>query len=192
MKNQNHTKLKSAQEKFRKLKQDAPRIAGVVAVAFFKENMRRQGQQLNGSFKPWPRRKFDFNNRKGAALLKKSGALQRNLRYRTSGNRTAIISDLPYSRIHNDGGKIPITSKMRRFFWAKYYEAYGKVTFNIKTREVTKPGGRHNADAEIWKALALTKKTHLDVPARPFIYHTSDLYKQLDEVFIKRVKELFT
>lgn len=192
MRNENHGKLKEAQDKFRRLKQDAPRIAGVVAVAFFKEGMRREGQQLNGSFKQWPKRKFEFNNRKGAALLKKSGALQRDLRFRTSGNRVAVVSNLPYSRIHNEGGKIPITPKMRRFFWAKYMEAYGKVTFSIKSKQMTKAGTRQNADAEIWKALALTKKTHLDVPPRPFLYHTTDLYKELDEVFIKKVKEIFS
>jgi phage gpG-like protein len=191
MKNENHGKLKEAQEKFRKLRQQAPRIAGTVAVAFFKEGMRRQGQQLNGTFKPWKKRKFELNSRKGAAVLKKTGALQRDLRFRTAGKKVAVVSSLPYSKIHNEGGQIPITSKMRRFFWAKYMEAYSKVTFSVKTKQMTKPGTLHNNDAEIWKALALTKKKHLDVPPRPFLYHTTDLYKQLDAVFIQRVKELF-
>ena len=42
-----------------------------------------------------------------------------------------------YAKIHNEGGKILITPKMRRFFWAKFKET-GK---------------------EYWKGLALTKNT---------------------------------
>lgn len=56
-------------------------------------------------------------------------------------------SKVPYARIHEKGGMIKITRKMRGFFWAKFAE----------TNE-----GR-------WKAMALTKQSHINIPARPYL-----------------------
>ncbi|MCX7737477.1 MAG: phage virion morphogenesis protein [Candidatus Kapabacteria bacterium] len=67
---------------------------------------------------------------------------------------------MTYAAIHQYGGNItlyiPITSKMRKFFWAKYY----------------------NTGLVNWKAMALTKKKELKptirIPARPYITLTKD------------------
>ena len=80
---------------------------------------------------------------------------------RPQGKSSIIISaNSPYAAIHQFGGTlkptIPISLKMRKFFWAKYYE-----------------NGQEN-----WKALALTKKKELkpviQIPARPYITLTDD------------------
>lgn len=189
--NNNHQKFEQAKRQFQTLMTNAPRIAGVTAVAFFKEGFRREGQLIDGKLVPWKKRKFEFSNRKGAAILKKTGALQRDLKFKTRKQAVAITSNLPYSKILNDGGKVPITPRMRRFFWAKYKEATGKTVFNIKTKQVTKSTSRYSADAEIWKALALTKKTHLDVEARPFLYNSKDLINALNTAFEGQIKAIF-
>jgi phage gpG-like protein len=79
---------------------------------------------------------------------------------RQQGKSSIVISaNSPYAAIHQFGGTIrptiPITSKMRKFFWARYYET-----------------GQEN-----WKAMALTKKTEMKpvirIPARPYVTLTN-------------------
>jgi len=189
--NQNHRQFDVAKRRFQELKKQSPRIAGTVAVAFFKEGFRLQGQRLNGSLKPWKKRSPEFNKRKGAAVLTKTGTLQRDLRYRTAGHRVGIISAMPYSQILNDGGKIPITPRMRRFFWAMYYQEMGRVLYSVKKKSMTKASVKHNTDAEIWKNMALTKKTHIEIEARPFLYDTRDLIAALNNEFERQIQNLF-
>ena len=57
-----------------------------------------------------------------------------------------------YAEIHNKGGRIPVTAKMRKFFWAKFYET-------------KKP---------VWKNLAMTKKGYIEIPKREFAMLTDE------------------
>jgi len=77
-----------------------------------------------------------------------------------------IQSDTAYSAIHNYGGKIKITDKMRKFFWAKYYS----------TRK------------DMWKGLALTKKTHITIPKRTYMGWNDELRNKIEDVIIKVIK----
>ena len=54
---------------------------------------------------------------------------------------------IPYAMIHEYGGDIPITAKMRRYFWFRFM----------------KDGG------DMWRGLALTKKTEITITARPYM-----------------------
>lgn len=82
-----------------------------------------------------------------------------------------ITANSPYAAIHQFGGTltptIPITSKMRKFFWAKYY----------------------NTGLVNWKAMALTKKKELKptnkIPARPYITLTQEDWEEIVELMIK-------
>lgn len=53
----------------------------------------------------------------------------------------------PAGRPNEKGARIRVTDKMRRFFWAMWYE--------------TGEGG--------WRGMALSKKTHFEIPARPHL-----------------------
>jgi len=59
---------------------------------------------------------------------------------------------LPYARIHEEGGSITITSQMRSFFWAMFFD-----TGDLK-----------------WKYMALTKKTSFKIDARPYLQPAID------------------
>ena len=59
---------------------------------------------------------------------------------RISGNSITFSSDLPYAALHNEGGDIRVTPRMRRFFWAKYYAARGSFGF--------RKDGRNNKKVE--------------------------------------------
>jgi hypothetical protein len=79
----------------------------------------------------------------------------------------SLITDngTPYARIYNEGGtisqNIPITPKMRKFYWAKFFEAGGG-----KSKE---KGQDVPEEAKFWRGMALTKKTSISrkVPVLP-------------------------
>jgi len=85
---------------------------------------------------------------------------------RTGKNSMTITSSLPYGSLQNYGGNIKITDKMRSFFWSQYYS----------TRD------------DKWKALALTKKTFINVPARPFIVDEATVTSKLREIILNNMK----
>ena len=41
--------------------------------------------------------------------------------------RVIIQNKLVYAPIHNDGGYITVTAKMKGFFWAQHYRARGNM-----------------------------------------------------------------
>lgn len=104
--------------------------------------------------------------------LNRSKGLISTIEVRPQGTSSIVISaNSPYAAIHQFGGTltptIPITSKMRKFFWAKYY----------------------NTGLVNWKAMALTKKKELKptnrIPARPYITLTQEDWEEIVELMIK-------
>ena len=119
---------------------------------------------------PWQRRKSPIRD-KGRAILTDTGQLRRSIKSKTTENSVIFYTDLPYAEIHNEGGEIIVTKKMKGFFWHKYYEATG--AFGRK-----KDGSRRNDkrtiqlsdEAEFWKFLALKKVgTTIRIPRRRFL-----------------------
>lgn len=45
-----------------------------------------------------------------------TGRLRRSVSSRTTENSITFYTDLPYAVIHNDGGEIRVTKKMKRYF----------------------------------------------------------------------------
>ena len=124
---------------------------------------------------PWPANKM--NNRRGS-MMARTNNLRRSVQSRISGNTILWSSSAIYAELHNNGGKIKVTAKMRKFFWAKYYELAG----NRKA----------SAEAGMWKAMALKPVgSVITIPQRQYIgtharVHDSinragdDFYKDLE------------
>ena len=117
----------------------------------------------------WQRRKSP--TRPGGHILVDTGQLRRSIQSRTTDNSITFYTDLPYASIHNEGGEIIVTEKMKKFFWHKYYEATG--SYGRK-----KDGSRRNdkrtiqlsEESEFWKFLALKKAgTTIRIPRRRFL-----------------------
>ena len=62
----------------------------------------------------WQRRKSPVRN-EGRAILVDTGQLRRSIKSRINGDTIAFYTDLPYAAIHNDGGEIVVTARMKRF-----------------------------------------------------------------------------
>jgi phage gpG-like protein len=98
--------------------------------------------------------------------LQLSGKLRRSIRARTQKSAVVFSSSEPYAEIHNEGGEIEITPKMRRFFWAKYYE-----------------NGKTGATAEMYKNLALKKVgDKIKIPKRQFIGDAPEVRKAVESI----------
>ncbi len=107
----------------------------------------------------WPASRMQ-NNR--GSLMMRTGALRRSIRSNIQGNQIVWKSSLPYGSLHNEGGEIIVTDKMKRFFWAMFYKSDGAITMkregsgNVKMRN-TERNRKLSSEAEQWKAMALQK-----------------------------------
>lgn len=103
--------------------------------------------------KRWENRKRTSNG----SLLMVTGRLRRSIRAITSDNSIRFMSDCEYADIHNAGGSMLITPKMRKYFWYRYMQ--------VKDPEVSIPA--KDSDAEFWQRMARAKK--ITIPQRQFI-----------------------
>lgn len=95
-------------------------------------------------------------NRRGS-MMARTNNLRRGYRAKIEGEKIAFSNSLPYASIHNEGGEIKVTTKMKKYFWAMYYQAAGSITYSIKTKEMakTKRNEKLSIEANQFKALAL-------------------------------------
>ncbi len=112
----------------------------------------------------WPHKKFQNNSN---SILNQSGKLRRSIRAAVKGNAVVFTSSEPYAAIHNEGGKIRVTAKMKKFFWYKY-------------------GQTKN---EQWKWLALKKVGDvITIPERRFIGDAPEVKKIVEDIIKENVE----
>lgn len=139
--------------------------------------------------KPWPPRK---SGKRGSLLLVKGGGgLRGSILMQQSGNNVIFSSGLPYAAIHNEGGTIIVTAKMKKFFWAKYYELSGKVKVNVRDRKISKRSMKFSEEAEFFKNMALMRLgSKITIPERRFIGWGSPVDKIVKQVCDRHFAEL--
>ena len=116
----------------------------------------------------WRPRAHDYPR---GSLLMVSGAMRRSAQGQVSGNGVRFSSSLPYATLHNEGGKITVTAKMKRFFWAKYKET----------------------GEESWRRMALMKVGKvITMPERRFIGDGPDTQRIIREVIDRNLQQFNT
>ena len=109
-------------------------------------------------------------------------------------NSITFFTTLPYAAIHNDGGEIRVTKKMKRFFWAKYYEtsgAFGRK--NNGERRNDKRTVQLSTEAEFWKYMALMKEgKSIKIPRRRFLGVSPEVEKAVRDIVEENITEHFT
>ena len=101
--------------------------------------------------------------------LIESGELRRSLRSEAGARSVTIYSDKEYAEIHNEGGRIKVTAKMRGYFWAKYKET----------------------KKEIWASLG--KKavgSYIEMPKRQFVGEHAEVTAEVEKVLSERLEGL--
>lgn len=139
----------------------------------------------------WVRRKSP--TRPGGTILVDTGTLRRSVRSRTTDDSITFYTDLPYAAIHNDGGEIVVTEKMKRFFWHKYYEATG--SFGRKKngeRRNDKRTRQLSTEADFWRFMALKRAgTTIRIPRRRFLGTGPEVERIVREIIEENLNDYF-
>lgn len=144
----------------------------------------------NKSFfgQPWPDRKMQG---KGSLMLQ-TGKLRRSIRAKQTATSVSWSSSEPYAAIHNEGGTITVTAKMKRYFWAKYYELAGKVKYR-KDGKTSKASVRVSAAAEFYHNLALMRVgSKIKMPKRQFLGDSPVVQSIIQKACEKRATDIET
>lgn len=113
--------------------------------------------------KSWPPRNM---NGKGS-LLMVTGKLRRSIRSRVDADSVVWETSERYAAIHNYGGSITVTAKMKKFFWYKY--------------KVTKD--------DSWKWMALMKTgVRITIPQRQFLGDHPQVRKRAEAVIQRNLQ----
>lgn len=126
-------------------------------------------------------------NSRGSLMLR-SGDLRRSVNKSQSGSEIRWRSSLPYASIHNEGGDITVTKKMKSFFWAMFYKANGAAKSG--------KGGKKrienlSGEAAKWKALALMPVGKImTVEQRQFIGWHPQVDKSIKMIVDHNMKEV--
>lgn len=155
--------------------------SAAIAVSFFKASFTNQGFTDGGLVK-WKQRNGGPRN-KGRGVLIDKGVLKRAVRIKRADVKQAVIgvdAAVKYADIHNNGGEIQVTVKMRRFFWAMYYK-HGGSHEDTKKDEV----------AQFWLRMALKKDNTIKIPKRQFIGDSATLTNKVTVYLEKEINKLF-
>jgi phage gpG-like protein len=153
----------------------------------FDKNFERQGFFSEA----WQRRRSPV--RPGGTTLVDTGALRRSIGSRIEGDSIVFTSTLPYAAIHNEGGEIAVTARMRRYFWAKYYEASGSFGRRKDgSRRQDKRTKRLETAAEFWKCMALMRVGQkIRIPKRAFLGYAPEVEQSVREIIEENLTAYF-
>ena len=153
----------------------------------FDKNFERQGFFSEA----WARRKSP--TRPGGSILIDTGTLRKSIQSKSTGSSITFYSTLPYASIHNDGGEIKVTRKMKRYFWHKYYATTG--SFGRKKngeRRGDKRTVQLSTEAEFWKHMALMKEgKSVKIPRRRFLGVSPEVEKTVKEIIEENLTDYF-
>lgn len=118
----------------------------------------------------WPERKFDDGV---GSLMQRTGGLRGSIRSRRRKDELVYSSSKPYARIHNEGGEIRVTRKMKGYFFAKLKETRGKYRYKKDGSLRNDKRNRELSDKEaFYRAMALKKVgSVINIPERRYIGH---------------------
>ena len=141
----------------------------------------------------WQRRTSPIRD-EGRAILTDSGALRKSIVSRTSENSITFFTTLPYAAIHNDGGEIVVTKRMKRFFWHKYYEATGSFGRRKDGRlRKDQRNARLETSSDFWKFMALKKAgSTIKIPRRRFLGTSPEVEQAVREIVEENLTEYFS
>lgn len=126
----------------------------------------------------WARRKYNDDATRG--LLVQTGKLRQSIRADPTDHSVIFSSDLPYAAIHNEGGTITVTRRMKAYFWYRYR----LLTDNYRRTPTS--------EAEFCKRMALKKVgSKITIPKRRFIGMHPEVERIIREIVEANSKKIF-
>ncbi len=146
-----------------------PVKVGKEVVASVRQNF-RSGGFYGASWKRTKRQDVPFKGAAGSygPLLSNTTHLMSSTDYVPGDAQVTIRNPVPYARYHNEGAESKVTKRMKKYFWARYYQAGGGSSSETKGKKGRKK--KANPEAEFWKAMALKKSgSRIRIPRRRFL-----------------------
>lgn len=125
-------------------------MAAIGATAESQTRRRISDEERSPSGAAWPgwSSGYDATRHGGQTLLQSEGKLLDSIIHNVLGpDSVEVGSNMVYAALHNFGGQVAVTAKSRRYFWWRFFQT---------------------GDA-FWRNLALTKRSHLQIPQRQFL-----------------------
>jgi phage gpG-like protein len=145
----------------------AGKHVGAIAVRHMQRNFTNQGWTPGRVVLPWQKRAGKEKGRRRAILIK-SGALRRSIRILDSGlGYVKIGTNMPYSKIHNEGGVINTTQSVPAHTRKAHTRSRGRGRKRIAVPEA--------------KVKAHTRKVNTRIPRRQFVGPSSEVMRQANE-----------
>ncbi len=137
------------------------------------------------------KRKRPGGYRSNKPLLIDTGDLRRSVKGETTSNSVIFTSSSPYASIHNHGGEITVTRKMKAYFWHKYKEAIGG--FGYTRGGVKRDDARNRAitsEAAFYRAMALQRVgSKIRIPRRKFLGYHPEVEKAVREIVEENLRD---
>jgi phage gpG-like protein len=156
-------------KRYREYRRKLPDKISVMAVEEIKGNFKIGGYRGGAVVVFWKKRSNNYwgkTNRKGRALLIKSGRLKRGIRKRPTFDYARVVNDVPYAQPLNDGFSGTIIQKVKA----------------------------HNRKSKSKKAIkvkAFKRKIMMKLPARPFMIVGEPFYNILEKEVLKDLETIF-
>ena len=108
-------------------------------------------------------------------------------------NSIVFRTEHPAAAIHNEGGEIKVTAKMKRFFWYKYYSTSGSFGRRKDgTPRKDKRTVQLSTEAEFWKFMALMKEgSTIKIPRRQFLGNAPEVEQTVRQIIEENITEFF-
>lgn len=153
----------------------------------------RQGGFYGSKWKDPIRRTMGFGGADGqyGPLLSSQNHLMSSTDYIPGPGKVTIQNTAVHAQIHNEGGDIPVTVKMKRFFWAKYHEKglVSKLYGSGKGKRMKQKSDAFSGEAGFWKGMALKKVgSRIRIPKRQFLGESPQLKKTIDDIINKELQ----
>lgn len=140
------------------------------------------------------RRKLSFKGAQASykTLLSGTNHLRDSTYYKPEPGKVYIRNQVDYAQIHNEGGSIKVTAKMKRYFWYRYSAAKGaRLTKKRGGLRKTKGNEALTREAMFWRNMALKREGSLiRMPRRHFFGPDANMSKEIRKI-IERELQLF-
>lgn len=168
--------IENTVQKLKELVAIYPKLIGNEAVNFFKSNFDKEGWQ-GETFEKWPSRKRETRLSTGKPILFSSGTLKRSIQVKSTSESEVVVGtagQIPYARIHNEGGQITQAARSETFVRNRFKKAPKRGQF----RRGVKPG----------KGFTFRDRT-INIPKRQFMGDSPVLRARLKEMAINEIKK---
>lgn len=153
-----------------------PARAGTVAVNFSKERF-VQKNWVDHTRQPWKKRKREG---RGSTLVQ-SGRLKRSIRKITATRNWILIgTDVPYARIHNEGGVIKQTVQVK---------AHKRRTSRAARTKTGRRSKNKRETTGITTVKAHTRRMQFEIQQRQFLGDSAVLGRRIERLIEKDIKK---